>query len=162
MKTSYLTPFASIELGCPSRSVASKFQQWSGNWYTHLRIARAEREASPDKSRGIAFTRDIKILSDGNEIRGRRTMTKANHSENLPVRLEILPGTRRRTTKHKLEPERAGIPRLIRERRFLMLSVERANSRERDRMVTEQHRVVVPEKRRRDSADRKYGDPDDR
>lgn len=43
-----------------------------------------------------------------------------------------------------------------------MLGVERANSGERDRMVTEQHRVVIPEKRRRDSADREYGDPDDR
>lgn len=43
-----------------------------------------------------------------------------------------------------------------------MLSVERANSRECDRVVTEQHRVIVPEKRRRDSADRKDGDPNDR
>lgn len=127
-----------------------------------LRIARAEGEAAPDESRRVAPTRDVETLSDGNEIRGRRTVAEPDHGENLPVRLEILPGTRRGTAEDELEPERSGLPGLIREGRLLVLGVEGADGGEGDGVVAEKHGVVVTEKRRRDSADREDGDPDDR
>lgn len=126
-----------------------------------LRIAGAEGEAATDKSRRVAPTRDVEALGDGNEIRGGGTVAEPDHGENLPVRLEILPGAGRRTAEHEFEAERSGVPRLIREGGLLVLSVEGADGGEGDRVVAEEHGVVVPEKRRRDGADWEDGDPDD-
>lgn len=88
-------------------------------------------------------------------------MAEPDHGENLPVRLEILPGAGGRTAEHEFEAEGSGVPRLIREGGLLVLSVEGADGGEGDRVVAEEHGVVVPEKRRRDGADREDGDPDD-
>lgn len=98
-----------------------------------LRIAGAEGEAATDKSRRVAPTRDVEALGDGNEIRGGGTVAEPDHGENLPVRLEILPGAGRRTAEHEFEAEGSGVPRLIREGGLLVLSVEGADGGEGDR-----------------------------
>lgn len=87
-------------------------------------------------------------------------MADANYAEDLAMRLEIFPWAGRRTAQHKFEPERAGFPRLVSERGFLMLRVEGADGGERDGAMTQQHGVVVPKESRRYIADWKDGDPD--
>lgn len=126
-----------------------------------MRIARAEGEAATDESGGIALTRDVETLSDGDEIGGGRTVAEPDHGEDLPVGLEILPGAGRRAAEDELEAERSGLPGLVGEGRLLVLGVEGADGGEGDGVVAEEHGVVVPEKRRRDGADREDGDPDD-
>lgn len=87
-------------------------------------------------------------------------MADADHGKDLAVGLEIFPRAGWSPAQHEFEPERARVPRLVSERGFLMFRVEGADRRERDRVVTQQHGVVVPQERRRDIADRKDGDPD--
>ena len=94
------------------------------------------------------------MINDGVEIGGGRAVADADHGEDLAVRLEVFPGAGRGAAEDELEPETAGVPGLMRERRLLMLRVERTHRRERDRLVPLQHRPVLPQEARRDRPDR--------
>jgi hypothetical protein len=94
------------------------------------------------------------MVDDGVEIWGGRAVADADDSEDLAVGLEVFPGTGRGAAEDELEPEAAGVPGLMRERRLLMLRVERAHPRERDRLVPLQHRPVLPQEALRDRPDR--------
>ncbi|GLT61195.1 hypothetical protein SLA2020_339170 [Shorea laevis] len=83
------------------------------------------------------------MVDDGVEIGGRGAVADADDSEDLAVGLEVFPGAGRGAAEDELEPEAAGVPGLMRERRLLVLRVERAHRRERDRLVPLQHRPVL-------------------
>lgn len=83
-------------------------------------------------------------------------MADADDSEDLAIGLEILPGRGRSAAEDELEAETSRLPWLVREGRLLVLRVEGANGGERDRLVAEQHRQVVPHQARRDLSDRKH------
>lgn len=83
-------------------------------------------------------------------------MADSDDGEDLPVGLEVLPRRRWSAAEYELEPEAAGFPRLVGERRLLVLRVEGANGGERDRLVPHQHRQVVPQQARWDLSDRKH------
>lgn len=87
-------------------------------------------------------------------------MADADYGEDLAIGLEIFPWAGRGPAQNEFEPEGARVPRLVSERGFLMLGVEGADGGERDCVVTQKHRVVVPQQRRGHMADWKDGDPD--
>lgn len=87
-------------------------------------------------------------------------MADADDGENLAVGLEVLPGRGGSAAEDELEAEAPGVPGLISEGRLLVLRVEGAYGGERDRLVAEQHRQVVPHQARRDLADREHGHSD--
>lgn len=72
-------------------------------------------------------------------------MADPDDSKDLAVRLEVLPGAGWGPTEDELEPEAAGVPGLVGEWGLLVLRVEGAHCRERDRLVPEQHRPVLPQ-----------------
>lgn len=94
------------------------------------------------------------MVDDGVEIGGRGAVADADDGEDLAVGLEVFPGAGRGAAEDELEPEAAGVPGLMRERRLLVLRVERAHRRERDRLVPLQHRPVLPQEARGDRSDR--------
>lgn len=81
-------------------------------------------------------------------------MADADDGEGFAVGLEVLPGGGRGAAEDELEAEAAGVPGLVSEGRLLVLRVEGADGGERDRLVAEQHRVVVAQQHRGDVADR--------
>lgn len=80
-------------------------------------------------------------------------MANADDGEDLAVRLEILPGGRRRSAEDELESEAAGFPGLVRKGGFLVLCVEGADGVEGDGVVAEEHGGIVAEEKRGDVGD---------
>lgn len=70
-------------------------------------------------------------------------MTDPNDSKDLPIRLEVLPGTRRRSSHHEFEPKAARFPWLMGEGALLVLGVEGADGGELDPAVAVQHRYIT-------------------
>lgn len=88
-------------------------------------------------------------------------MEDSDNGEDLTIGLEILPGGGRSTTGDEAEAEGAsGVPWLVREGRFLVLSVEGADGGEIDLGLRGEEGGVVAEERTRDAADREDGDSD--
>lgn len=80
-------------------------------------------------------------------------MADSDDGKGFSVGLEVLPWTGWSSTEDELEAEAAGVPWLMSERGLLVLRVEGADCGERDRLVPEQHRVVVAQENRRHVAD---------
>lgn len=76
-------------------------------------------------------------------------MANAKDREDLTIGLEVLPRASRRSADHELEPKAAGIPRLLREGRLLVLRIEGADGGERYSVVADQHGGVISEERDR-------------
>lgn len=125
-----------------------------------LRITGAESETKPHKSRGITSTCKTELVDDGIEIRRRWTVAKADDSEDLAIGLKILPGAGRGPTKYEFESKGAVVPWLISKGRFLVLCVEGTDGGERDRVVTQEHGVIVAHDVGRHRTDWEDGDAD--
>lgn len=80
-------------------------------------------------------------------------MDDTDDGEGFAVRLKVLPGAGRRAAEDELEAEGAGVPGLDGEGGLLVLGVEGADGRERDRVQRYQHGVVVPQQVRRHRSD---------
>lgn len=110
----------------------------------YLRIAGAKGEAAVDESGGVGFASGVKFIDDGIEIWRGRAMADPDYGEDLAIGLEIFPGTRWSSAEYEFESEATGVPWLMRERRFLVLRVEGADCRLRNRLLPEKHRLVLP------------------
>lgn len=122
----------------------------------HLRITGTESKAPIHKRRRVRFAGIGKLIDDGIEIRWGWAMANANDGQCLTVGLEILPWAWRSTAQNEFKTDGPGVPWLVRERWFLVLSVEGADRREWDRMKREQHRVIVPQNARRHCSSRQH------
>lgn len=89
-----------------------------------LRIGGAKSEAAVYDGGRVNLTGGAELFDNRVEIGGGRAMADTDDGEGLPVGLEILPGAWRGPAQHELEPEAAGVPRLVRERGLLVLRVE--------------------------------------
>lgn len=102
-----------------------------------MRVTWRKCEAAFNERGAITLTSGVKLFDNGIEIGGGRAVADADDGEDLTIRLKIFPGAGWGPAEDELEPERTGVPGLVRERRFLVLRVERADGGEGDRVVAE-------------------------